>query len=392
MKQPKQILMLPSVYLPNGGEYVNEQAQLVARRGYDVHILANLFIPLSFNGRSYFTLPFKRSICYIDHKIPVTAYYYRRIPKLFKPNIEGWIARSLRLYEAYVEEHGHPDLIHVHSVAWAGCVAYEIKQRYGVPYIITEHLSFDVAAHEVAMDEAYGRNLLCRAYNQCEELITVTQKLYNEGVAQGWIARETPHRVVSNVTEDSFFQVRRFPHNSPFTFACINDFWHPKGYDVLLKVVDILGDEGVDFSIKIAGSRFGSPAFQEMLRSCRHADKLDFVGRLSRPEVVALLSQADAMVLPSRAEAQSRAVLEALAVGVPVVTTDIICEEMVNTHTGIRVRNEDAADLAKGMHTMMGLAHRYDPQALTDYSRALSNSEVVAEKITAVYAKVLSPL
>ena len=39
----------------------------------------------------------------------------------------------------HIREFGVPDLIHVHSSMWGGYVASFIKQKYGIPYVITEH-------------------------------------------------------------------------------------------------------------------------------------------------------------------------------------------------------------------------------------------------------------
>ncbi len=52
-------------------------------------------------------------------------------------------------------------------------------------------------------------------------------------------------------------------------------------------------------------------------------DRVEFVGWRSRAEVTTLLCRAHLLVLPSYAEALPLAVLEALAHGVPVVTTDV---------------------------------------------------------------------
>ncbi len=67
--------------------------------------------------------------------------YQWLIPKLPQYNIKYWIKKTYQLTEKYIKEKGKPDIIHVHFTMWGGYVAYLIKEKYEIPYIITEHHS-----------------------------------------------------------------------------------------------------------------------------------------------------------------------------------------------------------------------------------------------------------
>lgn len=75
------------------------------------------------------------------------------------------------------------------------------------------------------------------------------------------------------------------------------------------------------------------------LEACRRlatdlggADRVRFFGHLTHEQIAELLPQADALVVFSRTEGTPRALLEAMAVGVPVVTVDVgFCADVV-TH------------------------------------------------------------
>ncbi len=383
----RHILMLPAFYPPMGGEFCTEQAELMASRGYHVHILANVLISLQSRPKLYFTLPLSTQH-YLDRGVPVMAHYQRAIPKQYRYNVERWVAKCVRLFGEYVQQHGMPHLVHVHTAAWAACAALEIKRRYGVPYIITEHLSFDYLERETPIEQTYCREWLHRAYAESNHLIFVSEN--HQKQSRGWVDPTTPCSVISNTTESLFFDPRHYPTTTtPFTFICANSFWHPKGYDILIPAANLLAEQGVEFRIKIAGANFDSAAFQQLFSTSTCQERFEFLGMLSRAELIAQYKESHAMLLPSREESQSRVVLEALALGLPIVCTDVISPELINPQTGFVARNEDATDLARAMGLMVDGAHQFSPQELSNYAYSLSNADVVSQKIAQIYNQYL---
>jgi len=118
---------------------------------------------------------------------------------------------------------------------------------------------------------------------------------------------------------------------------------HPKkGLDLLFHA---MAAEGAvrDWILLAAGS--GKPAFERELAalaaSLGIADSIRFVGHLSDPERRQAFGAAQAFVLPSRSEGFPMAVLEALACGVPVLTTTAVPGAfLVETGSGWRVPPE----------------------------------------------------
>src|SRR5690606_5134735 len=43
------------------------------------------------------------------------------------------------LYQQYVHQHGVPDVIHAHNFLYAGAIAGFLYEKYGVPFVLTEH-------------------------------------------------------------------------------------------------------------------------------------------------------------------------------------------------------------------------------------------------------------
>ena len=81
---------------------------------------------------------------------------------------------------------------------------------------------------------------------------------------------------------------------------------------------------------------------------------IQFAGRVGHAEVPKLYESADVFVFPSLFEGSARVILEAMASGLPVITTPAACDEhwVVDRQTGFRVAAGDAAALASRMREL----------------------------------------
>lgn len=136
-----------------------------------------------------------------------------------------------------------------------------------------------------------------------------------------------------------------------------------KGVDVLLESLKAL--DTPDWRTTLAGGGDIEPFRREA------GDKVTFAGWLSEEDVGALMASADIFVLPSRAENQPIAILEAMARGLPVVSTDVgaIPEQVVEGVTGLLVPPEDPRALTQALSRL--IAHPSERQAMGAAGRQL---------------------
>jgi len=96
-----------------------------------------------------------------------------------------------------------------------------------------------------------------------------------------------------------------------------------KGVDVLLECVSRLKKEGLDVQLDVVGGGSELTKLQALSRHLGIDEDVDFHGHVSdRRQVVALLDAAHVYVSASRVEGLPRALVEAQARGLPVVSTD----------------------------------------------------------------------
>ena len=111
----------------------------------------------------------------------------------------------------------------------------------------------------------------------------------------------------------------------------------------------------------------------------RLADRVRWLGSVSRKNMPNLYRECDAFVLPSRGESFGIVFIEALAHGKPLIATR--CggpEDIVHADNGLLVPMDSVEELAIAMERMIQTSGNYSPQALrADFLARFSASAVV---------------
>lgn len=105
-----------------------------------------------------------------------------------------------------------------------------------------------------------------------------------------------------------------------FTFCTVGRLVQQKGFDRLLNAVKILKQEGKIFEVCIFGTGPEEKNLRSMAKNLDIEDVVRFLGFSSNVEYY--MKKADVYICSSRAEGFSLTVAEAIALGVPVMSTD----------------------------------------------------------------------
>lgn len=129
-----------------------------------------------------------------------------------------------------------------------------------------------------------------------------------------------------------------------------------KGYIDLVEAALRLLRSGVDAEFVFAGSVADDAAFKRARGLVsEYAERIRFVGHADAERKAALLKHADVLVLPSYSEAQPLVVLEAMAAGLPVVSTKrgAIPETVPDGVTGLLVEPGDIVALEAALRRLI---------------------------------------
>lgn len=97
-----------------------------------------------------------------------------------------------------------------------------------------------------------------------------------------------------------------------------------KGHDLLIKAVGMLNDEGVPCELTVAGDGALRGEFEALVHMSGVAAQVTFTGMLpARDDVIRVLDRSHVFVLPSRTDAMPRALIEAMARGLPCIGANV---------------------------------------------------------------------
>jgi glycosyltransferase involved in cell wall biosynthesis len=144
-----------------------------------------------------------------------------------------------------------------------------------------------------------------------------------------------------------------------FIVICPGSIERRKGQDLLFDVLPRLNESGRKTRMLL----IGDPRTEWGPKMLKHIEASKWAGLVthwpSRPGVLDAIYAADALALPSRAEAMPRTVLEAMALGTPVVAcaVDGVVELIESGKTGILFGLNDKEHLLKGLLEIKGDAN-----------------------------------
>lgn len=380
------ILLLPSWYPLNesdlNGSFFREQAHALARSGEKVGVIVPQFRSLRLGKKAVFGRYDEE--CWQDGK--VTTYFKHNVAWLPRvPHIDAkrWTKAGLALFERYIKEQGKPDIIHVHSLTHAGELAAIIKQKYGIPYCVTEHSS------------VYGRGLiknweipnLKKAEQSADKLLAVSKSLADTLKAQ--LTGKT-WDIFPNLLDNVFVQQNPEDIVRKDQLCAVAFLQKKKGFDVLIKAFGIVLKNYPHLRLMIAGDGPEKENLTSLIKQLGLQNQITLLGALPRAEVRQLMQESSVFVLSSRIETFGVVVIEALSQGTPVVAT--LCggpESIVTPEDGVLVPTEDENALAQGILTVLDNAEQFDHEAIKARCIATYSEPAFVQRLKAIYHDIL---
>ena len=140
-----------------------------------------------------------------------------------------------------------------------------------------------------------------------------------------------------------------------FTLLCVAHLVREKGVDVLLRSLRLLPAElYANMQCLVAGGGHLREEMQSIIVNLGMQDRVKLLGLLPRNEVLQLMRSATIFVLPSRVSVFDYALLEAGALGLPIITTAVGGNlEMFDPDSALLVPPDDPQALASAMARLL---------------------------------------
>lgn len=163
-------------------------------------------------------------------------------------------------------------------------------------------------------------------------------------------------RNIPNIIDREVFHPRTGKANSKFTLVITRNLEAIYGIDTAIRAFALVHALDRAVCLRIAGSGPEEKSLRALVAQLGLGAAVSFEGRLDRPGIAALYAWADAMLNPSTVDNMPNSVLEALACGLPVISTDVGGVPFMVRHreTALLVPPADIAAMAAAIIELKG--------------------------------------
>jgi len=384
------ILLIPSWYPCTSadieGSFFREQAIALKKQGCNVGVIV-LQIQSLRSWKWLFNDGYKIKI---TNDEGVNTYrlncinWYPRIIRGQKKLLRDY---GLKLYNRYINVHGKPEIIHVHSMLYSGVIAYEISKKYKIPYVVTEHSTSFMRGLVNPSRSALALSIATSAKRRF-----AVSKPFATFLASYFKQKSGVWEVIPNIVNDNFFNhstERIGSHEFVFLNVCF--LQKHKCVDLLIKAFAKLFKGQPEIMLRIGGDGDQRQLLESLAYSLGIANQVQFLGRLSREQVCRQMAAANAFVLSSRYETFGVVVIEALALGKPVIST--CCggpEDIIRKEDGFLVPVNDLDAMVDAMHKLYKNLHKYDAEEIRSSCKLRYSEQSVSKRLLKIYSEVLN--
>jgi len=375
-----KILFLASWYpnpeQPQNGNFIERHAQAVGR----LATVAVLYVH-STNTVTDYDIQISKNKHITECRIyfPKTSSYrpFTKIKNYKKAHWKG--------YQKLVELFGKFDVCHLNVFYPAGIFATELKKKYNLPFVITEHWTKFLPIHPARFNP-HEKLVIRQTGNAAKMICPVSEDLKN---AIHPLMNHDRFQVVPNVVDTDLFTVRTpRPADRPIRIlhiSTLNDTH--KNTTGMLRVLAKLSQQRTDFTVTMIGNHY-EDTYTKMAETLGiPAERIQILPEIPLAEVATQMPQHDIFLLFSHYENLPCVISEALVCGLSVVSADVGgIREMITPENGKLVPAGDEAALVLMLNTMMNNLDKYDPQKISTAARKQYGYDAVGKAFLKLYS------
>jgi glycosyltransferase involved in cell wall biosynthesis len=295
------------------------------------------------------------------------------------------------------------DLVHIQTPFLAHRVGVKLADRLGLPRLETYHTFFEEYFHHYApfvprrLLRLAARRMALTQSKQVDALVVPSRPM--QEVLLGYGVRKETRVIPTGIDDDFFGDADGSAFRDKLGIAAdrpvlvhLGRVAHEKNIDFLLQVVREVRAGIPDVLLVIAGEGPARPHLERLSAGLGIGNNVRFIDYLARgAELMNCYRAADAFVFASRTETQGLVLLEAMALGVPVVSTAVLgTRDILDARKGALVPDENVQEFARDVVRLLCDPHlrkRLSAEA-RDHARQWS-CRAMAERLVDYYRDVL---
>lgn len=344
----RRVLMLNYEFPPLGGGAANANYYLLKEFAKRNDIYIDL---VTSSPDEYEEEQFAENITIYKLEVDKDEIHYWTQPEILRYSWKAY-QKSKELMENY-----DYDLVH----AWFGVPCGVIARMLRLPYLVALRGS-DVPGYNERFGLQYVvlKPLIRKVWRDAEAVVANSRGLRELALETA----DVPIDVIPNgVAVDEFEPI--YPDRDTLQVLCVSRLVERKGIRYL---VDAIGE--LDVELTIIGEGDQEETLKQQVVDLGIEDRVTFAGYVPHEEISEYYENADVFVLPSKNEGMSNTVLEALAGGLPVITTDTGGTAELIDDNGQVVPMEDSNALIEAIESYMTTPPLIEQQGRKSRQRA----------------------
>lgn len=374
------ILVIPAWY-PNGtdklmGIYHKEFCHALSMRD-------NINVNMLYIDRQRLNAPIKYLFMKKKEVIQEDGYqvYLRKVLDIHKISdtleMKKYVNALRKSFKEYIKNNAMPDIIHAEVSIPSGYAACIIGREYNIPVLITEHASYFERFFE-------GKNKKYMDLIKGYATFSTVSK-YMQKIAQKHFPK---CEVLPNLVDTDAFKKERKKVNGLklITVAALRQ--GKKIDDIIKTLKKIREEEKIDATLTVIGDGFLENYYKEQCKNLNMDEYVFFSGRKSKEEISDILLEHNIYVISSDKETFCIPGIEALASGMPVVSTKCLGpEEYIDDTCGKLVNVGDIEGMKKAIMEVYKNIDDYKIEHLRELADKYS-SKSVTDKAIEIYNKM----
>ncbi len=368
----------PSKTDPQWGNFETDQARALASAGHKVVMLS---VDIRYS-KSKKKLGITKEV-----EKEVVSYSLNPGPFVFLRYASKYIYRMLRqklilrLYDRVIKAEGMPDIIYAHYQDNIEA-SLTIKKKYKVPVVGLEHWS------ALGLDNP-PRGAIesgARIYPAIDKLLVVSDFLKKRLKHYCEVDSEVLNNIIGNE-----FRYKEYENTDGVVkFVLTGNLIPLKNFELPIKALKDVVKEHKNVLFTIVGDGPEKEKLHNIIEENNLTDNVKMVGRKDRNYIVQLLQNSDVYIMSSTSETFGVAAGEALACGVPVISTD--CggpRDFMNEFNGILIPVNDVDAMEKAILHMVEHYKEYDRKRIAQDCHERFSSEAIAKQLTQLFQQVV---
>jgi glycosyltransferase involved in cell wall biosynthesis len=377
-------------------------------------MISDVYFP-RVNGVSTSILTFQQELAAQGHEVHIVAPHYpaghpeeAHISRIESGYVmldpEDRLMKSAKIHELTPKFHKHEfDIVHIQTPFLAHYAGIKLARALDVPTIETYHTFFEeYLYHYVPLLPKFITRRITRSFSrsQCNSVNAVIVPSTAMSSVLTQYGCTTPIHIAPTGIQMSKFESGmgsrfRAKHNIPedrHLLLHVGRVAHEKNIGFLLGMVAQLKVDHPQVLFLICGEGPAKTDLEQQVKRMGLADNVMFVGYLDREtELLDCYRAADVFVFASRTETQGLVLLEAMALGVPVVSTAVMGTiDILSPNRGALVAEDNTEDFSAKVSRLLN--NRELRLSIGDEGRAYAqtwSAPATARRVVDIYQGVI---